>query len=97
MNFCCGEGFSRRARMHGFNSDCRWPALEILPRWKPRGLGDAYGESMTRVVPVDAVCRGNQWFVDVARMDCGVILQHLSVCFAAALNLLIVFIAAGRK
>jgi hypothetical protein len=63
-----GEGFLMRARVQGFGVDCLWPALEILPRWKPRGLGGSYGESMVRAVSVDAICGDVDWLVDPARM-----------------------------
>jgi len=53
-----------------------WPALEILPRWKPRGPGGSYGESMKMAVPVDAISGDSQWFVDAVRMGCGVVFQH---------------------
>ena len=71
-----GEGFLMRARVQGFDVDCLWPALEILPRWKPRGLGGSYGESMVRAVSVDAICGDVDWLVDPARMNFWVVCRR---------------------
>ncbi|MGR3839081.1 MAG: hypothetical protein ACU0A2_12095 [Cognatishimia sp.] len=46
-----GEGFSMRAVVSGCGLALGRPALEILPRWKPRGLGGVYGDC---VLSVDA-------------------------------------------
>lgn len=46
--FRYGEGFSTRAVVQHFLAVLRRPALEILPRWKPRWPGAVYGESALR-------------------------------------------------
>lgn len=45
-----------RARVQGFGVDCLWPALEILPRWKPRELGRTYGERVIWIMLVGRNC-----------------------------------------
>lgn len=39
-----GEDFSMRAGLSGCGLVLRRPALENLPRWKPRGLSCVYGD-----------------------------------------------------
>jgi hypothetical protein len=46
--FWIGEGFSMRAVVQRCRVLGRRPALEILPRWKPRWPGAVYGESGLR-------------------------------------------------
>ena len=43
-NVSYGEGFSMRAGVSGCGLVLGRPALEFLPRWKPRGLGGVYGD-----------------------------------------------------
>ncbi len=65
-----------RAGVPGFGVDLLRLALEILPRWKPRGLDGSYGESIVGIVPVDAICGDREWLSNPGRMGCGVVFQN---------------------
>ena len=85
-----------RARVRGFGVDCRWPALEILPRWKPRGLGEVYGESAKCSVLLIATWV-NGWLGDGVKLGAASHFWRLLGCFVITLRHSNILGATGRK